>query len=62
MSCKKRQHVYRRIEALSYFSAHQLLVHLVHVPPETIQSFCPAGRPLLLLLITFLLTIIIQIV
>lgn len=59
---EEKKHIYLQTEALPYISAHQLLVHLVHVSSEAIQSFCPVGRPLLQLVITFLIAIIIQII
>ena len=63
--------IYRLTEALSYISAHQLLIHLVHVAFEAVQGLCPPHLCMIrgdslflfhLLLLLLLLTIFIIII
>lgn len=58
------KHTYSHVEALSYFSAPQLFVHLVHVSSEPTQSFCPlqlcvTERPLPLFVTVIILILLI---
>lgn len=54
--------IYRQIEALSYISAHQLLIHFIHVFFETVQSFGPVHICVTFFLFLFLLTLFIIII
>lgn len=59
--------VYRSLEALSYISLHQFLIHLVHISFETVQSFCSfhlclTTEAIIFLFYLLLLIIIIRII